>query len=111
MDNVPRDKTAVDVDVVKEALDNKANITLVDVRTPEEYAEGHIGESVLVPLQELQEQLEKIPDKTKTIYVYCRRGVRGVQAVEVLKNLGYTDVRNMLGGIEAWMLKNYSIQK
>lgn len=115
MDNTfPQDKTAVDVDVVKEALDKKANITLVDVRTPEEYAEGYIAGSVLVPLQDLQgsqEQLGKIPDKEKTLYIHCRKGVRGAQAVDILRGLGYKDVHNVTGGIEEWILRNYPVQK
>lgn len=115
MDNtLPQDETAVDVDVVKEALDKKADVTVVDVRTPEEYAEGYIAGSVLVPLQDLQgsqEQLVKIPDKEKTLYVHCKKGVRGAQAVEILRGLGYTDVHNVTGGIDAWILKNYPVQK
>lgn len=115
MDNtLSQDKTAVDVDVVKEALDSKSDVTVVDVRTPEEYAEGYIAGSVLVPLQDLQgsqEQLGKIPDKEKTLYVHCKKGVRGAQAVEILRGLGYTDVHNVIGGIDAWIFKNYPVQK
>ncbi len=115
MDNTSsQDETAVDVDVVRETLDKKTNITLVDVRTPEEYAEGYIAGSVLVPLQDLQgaqEQLGKIPDKEKTLYVHCKRGVRGAQAVDILRSLGYKDVHNVTGGIEAWTEKGFPTVK
>lgn len=106
-----QNKTEVSIDGVKESLDKKANVTLVDVRTPEEYAEGHIKASVLVPVQVLQEQLEKLPNKDECLYVYCRRGLRGANAVKILRSSGYTDVHNMTGGIEAWMSKNYPVQK
>lgn len=113
MDNnsIPQDE--ISVDVVKEALDSKTDVVRVDVRTPEEYEEGHIEGSVLVPVLELEKHLalDKIPDKGKIFHVYCRRGVRGARAVEILKGLGYINVHNMTGGIESWMEKNYPIQK
>lgn len=106
-----QNKTEVSVDAVKDALGKKANVTLVDVRTPEEYAQGHIKGSVLVPVQVLQEQLQKLPNKDECLYVYCRRGIRGANAVKILKKSGYTNVHNMSGGIESWISKNYPVQK
>lgn len=106
-----KDQSAISVEEVKGALDTKADVTVVDVRTPEEYAEGHIKTSVLVPVQVLPEQLEKLPNKDALLYVYCRRGVRGANAVKILKKSGYTNVHNMSGGIEAWVSKSYPVQK
>ena len=104
-----KDQSAVSVEEVKEALDNKADLILVDVRTPEEYAQGHIKASVLVPVQVLPEQLEKLPNKDELLYIYCRRGIRGANAVRILRESGYTNVHNMSGGIEAWMSKDYPV--
>lgn len=106
-----RDKSLVSADGVKEALDKKSAVTIVDVRTPEEYAEGHIAGSVLVPVQTLQEELGKLPQKDATLFVYCRRGIRGAKAVDLLKKSGYTNVHNMTGGIEVWTAKNYPLEK
>lgn len=73
-------------------------VYLVDVRTPEEYAEGHIEGSINIPLQDLNDILDVIPDKNTVIYVYCRSGNRSGQSLPVLSDLGYTNVTN-IGGI------------
>ena len=101
----------VTIDTVKEAADKKFDAVIVDVRMPVEYAQGHIDGSLLLPLPELVENLSKIPDKTKKVYVYCRRGIRSANAAEQLKSLGYTDVHSMSGGIEAWIEKGYPTVK
>ena len=71
---------------------------LIDVRTPEEYAEGHIPGSVNVPLQQIDRVASALADKTKTVFVYCRSGARSSQAVAFMKQMGYTEVHN-IGGI------------
>lgn len=71
---------------------------LLDVRTPEEYGEGHIPGSVNVPLQSIDKVTSVIADKDKTVFVYCRSGARSSQAVAFMKQMGYTEVHN-IGGI------------
>ena len=71
---------------------------LLDVRTPEEYREGHIPGSVNVPLQSIDKVASALADKTKTVFVYCRSGARSSQAVAFMKQMGYTEVHN-IGGI------------
>ena len=71
---------------------------LLDVRTPEEYAEGHVPGSVNVPLQSIDKVASALADKTKTVFVYCRSGARSSQAVAFMKQMGYTEVHN-IGGI------------
>ena len=71
---------------------------LLDVRTPEEYAEGHIPGSVNIPLQSIDKVASALADKTKTVFVYCRSGARSSQAVAFMKQMGYTEVHN-IGGI------------
>ena len=76
-----------------------SSVVILDVRTPEEYKEGHIEGSILIPDYEILETAEKIlTDKNQTILVYCRSGNRSKQASEKLVNLGYTDVIE-IGGI------------
>ena len=76
----------------------QAGAVLLDVRTPEEYAEGHIPGSVNVPLQSIDKVASALADKTKTVFVYCRSGARSSQAVAFMKQMGYTEVHN-IGGI------------
>lgn len=71
---------------------------LVDVRTPQEYKEGHIPESKNVPLQSLADHAYKVLKKDDVLFVYCRSGSRSKQATHILKQMGYTKVKN-IGGI------------
>lgn len=95
----------------KKLVDSGANYTLVDVRTPDEYREGHIKGSTLLPLDQLEIIEKKIPDKKKAIYVNCRSGARSSQAVQIMQKLGYTQVFNLTGGIMLWQNLGYPLEK
>ena len=75
--------------------------TLVDVRTADEYALGHLDGAVNVPLDDLRERLGEIP-ADKPVVVYCGVGLRGYLASIILKANGYTDVRNLVGGLRTY---------
>lgn len=86
----------------KNRLEAEADIILLDVRTIEEYNEGHIPSSILIPYDDIVEQAKtKLPDKSSTIFVYCRSGRRSKIATEALIANGYTNVYD-LGGIIDW---------
>ena len=74
---------------------------LLDVRTPQEYAQGHIPGSKNIPLQTLHDAEGAIQDKGTPLYVYCQSGARSSQAASLLRQMGYTNVTN-IGGIAAW---------
>lgn len=74
---------------------------LVDVRTPQEYREGHIPDSRNVPLQEIGSVGLKLSTKETHLFLYCHSGARSAQAAGVLRRMGYTSIRN-IGGISAW---------
>ena len=80
---------------------NAAGAVLLDVRTPQEYREGHIPGSQNVPLQQLDKVEEVTENKDTVLYVYCRSGARSSQAVSLLNHMGYTNVHN-IGGIAAY---------
>ncbi len=71
---------------------------LLDVRTPEEYAEGHIEGSTNLPLQSIEQAERVIKDKDTPLFVHCRSGGRSAQATSVLKRMGYTNIED-IGGI------------
>ncbi len=75
--------------------------TLLDVRQPEEYRQGHVPGSLLIPVGQLHQRLDEL-DRSKPAIVYCRAGVRGANATGVLLNAGFKEVWNMSGGILAW---------
>jgi rhodanese-related sulfurtransferase len=75
---------------------------IVDVREPDEYAEGHIENAILIPLGDINtEKLSSLPDKDQVLLVYCRSGNRSGQAAKKLIELGYTKVYDF-GGIVDW---------
>lgn len=83
----------------------EGNISLLDVREPNEYAEGHIDDAILLPRGVLEFKYMQIPaltDKAKALLVYCRTGGRSALAARTLQQLGYTNVLSMAGGFEAW---------
>ena len=82
----------------------KANsVQLLDVRTPQEYAEGHIdgASNINIQSEDFQQRAEKELSKDSTILVYCRSGRRSMEAAEMLTKLGYKVV-NLKGGIIEW---------
>jgi len=86
----------------KQRIDSENVIVILDVRTIEEYKEGHIENSLLIPLDNLEKEAEiNIKDKDTPIFVYCRSGNRSVSAAKILVSLGYKKVYN-LGGIIDW---------
>lgn len=92
----------------KEMMDKDANVVILDVRTLDEYNEGHIDKSILIPDTEIKDQAETtLTDKSATILVYCRSGRRSALASATLVELGYTNVYDF-GGIIDW---TYAIVK
>lgn len=78
---------------------------IVDVRTPEEFAQGHIKGAILIPLQTLDQNLALIEGaKTQKIIVYCHSGNRSVAASRLLVKNGFTPL-NLKGGISGWSAK------
>ena len=90
---------------INEALceyDNLPDAVLLDVRTPQEYSEGHIPLSRNIPAYELHRMEEEAPDKNAPVFVYCRSGARSRTAVQMLRRMGYKNARN-IGGIEQYL--------
>lgn len=74
---------------------------LLDVRSPQEYAEGHISGSQNLPLQAWNQAEALIPDKDTPVFLYCHSGARSRRMAGVLQKLGYTDVRD-IGGLAGY---------
>lgn len=92
----------ISTEEAKEVMQSGNHYVILDVRTLDEYNEGHIEGAVLLPDNELEEKAEStLPDKEATILVYCRSGRRSVAAAQDLINMGYTNVYDF-GGIVDW---------
>lgn len=86
----------------KTIMDTEKDYVIIDARTEDEFAEGHIENAILIPEYEIANRAEKeLPDKEQLILVYCRSGRRSKIASEELVNLGYTNVKEF-GGIIDW---------
>lgn len=86
----------------KNIIDTKSNFIILDVRTEEEFAEGHIENAILIPDYEITSKADEIlKDKNQLILVYCRSGNRSKVASQALVELGYTNVKEF-GGIIDW---------
>ena len=83
-------------------METQTGYVIIDARTDEEFAQGHIEGSVLIPEYEIEKKAQQIiPDKDMLILVYCRSGRRSKIASEELVKLGYTNVKEF-GGIIDW---------
>ena len=100
------DQGAVSVNITaeeaKQIMDSEEGYIILDVRTQEEYHQGHIPGAILIPEYEIAKRAEKeLPDKDQLILVYCRSGRRSKIAAEELVKLGYANVKEF-GGIIYW---------
>lgn len=91
----------ITVGELKSLLDAKADCLLIDVREPEEHAICRIPGSRLIPLGQLERNIQEL-DRDRDILVHCKSGGRSAKAVRTLQKAGFSRVRNVRGGITAW---------
>jgi phage shock protein E len=95
--------TTVDVQTAHDALGTNSNAQLVDVREPSEWAETGVPEgAVLIPLGDLEAQAASQLSSDQPVYVICRSGNRSQTGSGILAGLGFTEVYNVDGGVNAW---------
>ena len=83
-------------------MEQESGYVILDVRTPEEFAAGHIPGAINIPNETIGDsEIPQLPDKDQLILVYCRSGNRSKQASEKLAALGYTNIVEF-GGINDW---------
>ncbi len=88
---------------LKERLDKGEKLILIDVREPSEYKQANIG-ATLIPLGTLPHSLDEFEEyKDQEVIVHCRSGRRSEQAQQYMEQNGFNNVRNLIGGIEAYL--------
>ena len=94
---------SINVDQAREFMDTKSSVelTILDVRQPNEYEAGHIPGAKLIPLPDISGRLDEI-DSTKATMVYCAIGGRSRVAAQMLAGKGFSNVYNLSGGFKAW---------
>ncbi|NTW71158.1 MAG: rhodanese-like domain-containing protein [Eubacteriaceae bacterium] len=94
--------TMITAEDAKARIDSEEGIILVDVRTQEEYTQGHIENALLLPVDTIAENAQEvIPDKDSVYFVYCRSGNRSAAASAQLAEMGYKNIYD-LGGMMDW---------
>ena len=92
----------IDMDEAITMMEEESGYIILDVRTPEEFADKHIPGAINIPNETIgTEEIPELPDKDQLILVYCRSGNRSKQASEKLAALGYTNIVEF-GGINDW---------
>ena len=89
-------------DEAMKIMEEESGFLIVDVRRPDEFAEGHIEGAINVPNEEIADEMpEELPDKDQLLLIYCRTGRRSKEASEKLAKIGYTNIYE-IGGINTW---------
>lgn len=94
----------ISVQELKQRLDSDKKPFLLDVREPYEYSLAKLEGSVLIPLGTLPQSMDKL-DRNAEIVAYCHHGMRSADAVGFLLQQGFTNVKNLVGGIDAWSVQ------
>lgn len=91
----------ISYDNLKELIRTDSNLIIVDVRSPQEFAENKIKFAINIPVYDLNREAEVIlPDINRLIVLYCQYGERSKKAYQILESKGYTNIYSLKGGIE-----------
>ena len=93
---------SITAEQLKRRLDNRTAPFMLDVRAPEEMADGVIPGSVNIPMEDVERRLRELPIEGE-IVVICHMGMRSMYVAKRLKALGYDEVANLKGGVDAWL--------
>ncbi|MEZ5359354.1 MAG: rhodanese-like domain-containing protein [Candidatus Zixiibacteriota bacterium] len=105
------DLTSVDNLQLKELMESGEKIRLIDVRTQAEYDQGHIAGAEWFPRGtiDFDAMMGKLGETHETYILYCKKGPRAILAAKMLKDIGYEDVRYLLGGFVGWIEEGNSV--
>lgn len=91
---------------------NNSDFAVLDVRTPEEYNEGHIENALLlnVKSKDFENELDNL-NKDKNYFVYCKSGRRSGKALNLMEKHGFKNINNIVGGFDKWKSKRLPVEK
>ncbi len=91
----------ISVETLKEKIDKKDDFFLLDIREPFEYDICRLPDATLIPMGEVPSRLNEL-DNEREMIIYCHAGVRSARVVMWLRQNGFTNAKNLSGGIDAW---------
>ncbi len=101
---------SISLEQLKQRLDARDRVVLVDVREREEYRRGHLPGALSIPRDLLELEIEReVPDRATSIVTYCAGGTRSALAAKTLAELGYTNVETANPGFSRWRSLGYPI--
>ncbi len=100
---------SIDIDQLKQKIDNKEDIAILDIRDKEDYDKTHIKNSINIPLEEVANRIKELP-RNKELIVYDKTGNRSKLIVESLTKKGFTQAINLINGYPEWQNKDYPIE-
>lgn len=98
------EKHEISVDELKQKRDRNEPIVLLDVREPDEYEIVHFEDALLIPVNELPQQVHRL-DRDSEIVIHCHKGMRSMYAAAYLYQLGFRNVKSLAGGIDQWAIE------
>ena len=107
-----KDVTAQEASELIQQNEGNPDFQIIDVRTPEEFNDGHIENAILIDFysEDFKDEIAQL-DREKTYFVYCRSGNRSGQAIDILSELGFQEVYHLSAGIREWVEKGFPIVK
>lgn len=91
---------------------NQGKTLILDVRTADEFAAGHIRDAKNIPLKELKARIDELEKfKARPVVVVCAKGLRSAKATTQLNKAGYTEAASLLGGLDAWQSQGLPVTK
>lgn len=97
----------VTIDEFEQLIKTNGNAIILDVRTPGEYAAGHLANSVLININDpdFTERVDKL-DKSAPVLVYCASGIRSAKAADIMADQGFSTIYHMEDGLREWIKSN-----
>lgn len=97
--------------LLKRIEQKDASMVILDVRTPEEYAAGHVPGAINIPYTHLPSRISEVADGDKDIVVYCATGIRAEKGAERLRENGFTKLLHLDGDMKAWEAQKRPVEK
>lgn len=95
----------ITVDELKALIDSESKCRIIDVREPSEFRVARIEGAELKPLGQIMAWMQELSDKEEELVLMCHHGMRSDRACQFLASQGFTKIRNLRGGIDAWSLQ------